>query len=150
MWKCFFLVSRGKRTAIDHSYWTLQGPYFLPKQLNWGKVGVQNNPVWFELFSFLINFYNLLQLMYIVVRKWWNTCIIISLTFFVTDCEKGSTSRGRRGGGILLSCEEKLAAITIHRSWQDKKNKRPCVSFTFPLGISVITLLQGLQDQSAC
>ena len=76
--------------------------------------------------------------------------IIISLTFFFTDCEKGSTSRRRRGGGILLSCEEKLAAITIHRSWQDKKNKRPCISFTFPLGISVTAILQGLQDQSAC
>ena len=72
------------------------------------------------------------------------------IDFFVTDCEKGSTSRRRRGGGILLSCEEKLAAITIHRSWQDKKNKRPCVSFTLSLGISVTAILQGLQDQSAC
>ena len=69
MLKCFFLVSGEKRTAIDHSYCTLQGPYFLPKQLNWGKVGVQNNPVGFELFSFLINFYNLLQLMYIAIQK---------------------------------------------------------------------------------
>ena len=101
-----------------------------------------------DLNSFpFISFFNLLQLIYMAVQNTMKYNIIISLTFFVTDCEKGSTSRGRRGGGILLSCEEKLAAITIHRSWQDKKNKRPCVSFTFPLGISVITLLQRLQDQ---
>ena len=55
---------------------------------------------------------------------------------FFTDFEKGSTSRGGSGGGIHLSCEEKLATITIHRSCQDKKNKRPCVSCTFSLGKS--------------